>query len=549
MVEVGPSLRPRGLEPPDGGRPARTGASGQRATVSSIRPVEVVLLVSLVVASALVRLGGRGFSLWVDEGVSLGVATRPLLEIPSVLAQDGSPPLYYLLLHGWIQIFGASAGAVRALSLVFALVGVPVAFWAGRSLLSARAGWMAAVLVATVPYLSVHSREARMYSLLVLLGLVAVAAFLGAMVLGRRRWLPAFVLSLAAVLYTHHWGLFLALGLAGGALWCVAGASGSRRRRLALDATAAFGAVVVLYAPWVPSLLGQVGQTGAPWSRRPDPAGALAAVGSVLGGPWVVVVLAVVLVAALVVGGRSGDRVGSDDAGVAGVLALVGVTTLVTSWLSSQVAPAWSARYFGTYLPVMVLLGALGLARSGRLGVAGLGLLVVLWTVPLPFVADGRTPAAPVPKSNVETLAAGLTEVLRPGDVVLSTQIEQVPLLAHYLGTGLRYADPTGTVADPTVADWRHALERMRTADPVAVLDPLVAGLEAGGHVVVACPRLFTDEDDLLWYRLMDRHCASATRALEADRRVVRTQGPVPGPDVRQVGASVAVTVYERVGG
>jgi uncharacterized membrane protein len=505
--------------------------------------------VALTVASALVRLGGRGFSLWVDEGVSLGIASHPLVEIPSVLALDGSPPLYYLLLHGWIQLFGSSAGAVRALSLVFALAAVPVAFWAGRSLLSARTGRMAAVLVATVPYLSVHSREARMYSLLVLLGLVATSAFVGAFVLGRRRWLPVFVVSLAAVLYSHHWGLFLGLGLAAGAVWCVAGTAGPQRRRLARDTATAFGAVAVLYAPWVPTLVAQVDATGAPWSRTPNPLDAVAALGSFLGGPWVVLVLVATSVVALLARRHGADRGAGEAPGAAGPLAVVLVVTLAASWLSSQVTPAWSARYFGTYLPALVLLGALGLARSGRVGVIGLGVVVVVWTVPLPFVADGRTPGVPVPKSNVEALAVGLAPVIQPGDVVLSTQMEQVPLLAHYLGTGIRYADPTGTVADPTVADWRHALERMRGADPAAVLDSLVAGLEEGGHVLLVCPRLFTEDDDLLWYRLMDRHCASATRALEGDRRVVRTSGPLPGPEVREVGASVAVTVYERVGG
>ena len=42
---------------------------------------------------------------------------------------DGSPPLYYLLLHGWMAIFGETEAATRALSLVFALVAVPVAYW------------------------------------------------------------------------------------------------------------------------------------------------------------------------------------------------------------------------------------------------------------------------------------------------------------------------------------------------------------------------------------------------------------------------------------
>ncbi len=511
--------------------------------------VRGLVLAALTAASALVRLGGRDVSLWVDEGISVGIASHPLAEIPAVLAQDGSPPLYYLLLHVWIQVFGSSAGALRALSLVFALAVVPVAFWAGRRLLSDRAGWIAAILAAAVPYLSVQSREARMYSLLVLVGLIAVTTFLGTFAFGRRGSLPGFVLSLTAVLYTHHWGLFLALGLAVAAAWCAVGAgAGGTRRRVTADAVMAFGAVAVLYAPWVSTLLGQLGETGAPWSRRPTPGDALYAVGSILGSWWVVLTLAVVVVSLILARRRGGDPAPAGDDRIAGVLVVVLVTTVAASWLASQVVAAWSTRYFGTYLPVLILLVALALARSGRAGLVGLGVVTVLWTVPLPFVADGRTPGAAVAKSNVEALAERLDALVQSGDVVVSAQMEQVPLLAYYLGPGLRYADPTGVVADPRVADWRQVFERMRTAEPEAVLDPLVAGLEPGGHVVVACPRLFTDGDDLLWYRLMDRHCHSATRALDLDPRLVRVWGPVPGPEVRRVGASVAITVYERMG-
>ena len=36
---------------------------------------------------------------WIDEGLSVGIASHPLVDIPGVLRQDGSPPLYYLLLN------------------------------------------------------------------------------------------------------------------------------------------------------------------------------------------------------------------------------------------------------------------------------------------------------------------------------------------------------------------------------------------------------------------------------------------------------------------
>ncbi|HVL03141.1 MAG TPA: glycosyltransferase family 39 protein, partial [Acidimicrobiales bacterium] len=479
--------------------------------------------------------------------------------------------LYYLLLHGWMELFGSSETAVRALSLVFAVATVPVAWWAGRSLFGRQAGWVAAVLVAFSPYLTIHSREARMYSLVVLLGLVAVAAFLHVFGLRRRRLLGVLVVSLAALVYTHYWGLFVVAAMVV-ALPVCARLSGADRRAVAVDAGIVFGGVGLLFAPWVPSFVAQVGHTAAPWSRTPTGADTLRSLHSVLGSRWVSLALAVavaVLVVRLVraredqedpaqnylrvrvknaAGQRTWDCPSSSASGPERTLVLglgvILVVTMAASWLSSQVEPSWSPRYFGAYLPPLVLLAAVAFGRAKKLGLAAVATLVAIWCVP--SLGGWQSPSEARAKSNVQALAASLSPALQPGDVVMTTQLEQVPLLRYYLGPDLRYADPTGVVVDPTVADWRNALARMTAARPAEVLRPLVADLEPGGHIVLACPRLFTDESDALWYRLMDRHCASARTSLAAAPGVEKLWGPSPAPTLDEDGASMAVTLYRR---
>src|SRR3954468_6315426 len=170
-------------------------------------------LSGLVALSALVRTRELGVGLWLDEGLSIGIADRPLADIPGVLRQDGSPPLYYLLLHGWMGLLGRSEAATHALSLLFALLAIPVAFWAARRLLGERAAWVAALLTALNPFLSDYAQETRMYSLLVLLALITAACWLRALaVVGpahvRRGPTLGFSLAYAAMLYTHNWALF-----------------------------------------------------------------------------------------------------------------------------------------------------------------------------------------------------------------------------------------------------------------------------------------------------------------------------------------------------
>ncbi|HWH35343.1 MAG TPA: glycosyltransferase family 39 protein [Acidimicrobiales bacterium] len=497
----------------------------------------------LAAASAAVRWGGRELSLWVDEGISVGLASHGLGEIPALLSGDGSPPLYFVLLHLWMRLFGPSEVSVRALSLVLAVVAVPVAFWAARRLFGQRAGWMAATLAAFSSYLTLASRDARMYPLLVVVALVAVSAFVQVLVQRRRAMTTILALALAAVAYTHNWGLFLVAALALAVPVCLRATERGARRAVALDAALAFGGATLVYLPWVPTLAGQVRRTGAPWSRTPGTGDIAAAVHSVLGSPWVSLVLAAVL-GGVVLGHRR--RAWSGQAVAAAVLSGVATATLALAWLSSQVEPAWSARYFGALLAPVLLVSALALARAGRAGVLALVAVVAMWT--LPTIGPWSATSAPAPKSNVRSLAGALAPVLGPGDVVMTTQFEQLPLFAYYLGTGLRYAEPSGVVADPLAADWRHAKERLAAADPAAVLDQEVERLRRGGHVVIACPRLFTDASDLAWYRLMDTNCVAALNALAGHPEMVRVWGPWPPRWVDEEGASMAVTLYRRAG-
>jgi mannosyltransferase len=151
----------------------------------------VAVVVVLVAVSLLLRTGALHSGYWIDEGIAVGIASHGLLDIPGSLAQDDSPPLYYLLLHLWMGVVGSGEAATRALSLLFALATVPVAWWAGRALFDRRAAVLAAAGAAGSPFLTYYAQETRMYSLVVLLSLLASASFVLAFVRGGGGIAPA----------------------------------------------------------------------------------------------------------------------------------------------------------------------------------------------------------------------------------------------------------------------------------------------------------------------------------------------------------------------
>src|SRR3954463_5078673 len=202
--------------------PATAPLDSRRPRPSPLTIVVVVLGLALVAWSVYVRSRAFHEAYWIDEGLSIGIAKHQFFDIPGVLRQDGAPPLYYMLLHFWVELFGTKESATHALSLVFATLTIPVGFWAGWSLFGRWPAVVTGALGAANPYLTTYAQETRQYSLVGLLSLLAATFFLFSYVQRRRRYIPFFAVSLAALLYTHIWSAFwvlAALAVVGWMLW------------------------------------------------------------------------------------------------------------------------------------------------------------------------------------------------------------------------------------------------------------------------------------------------------------------------------------------
>jgi mannosyltransferase len=463
------------------------------AEVVSGRVAAVAAVAGLVGLSLLLRATQLHAGFWIDEGISVGVAHHHWTSIPHLLRQDGSPPAYYMLLGLWIRVFGDGEAATHSLSLVFSLASIPVAYAAGRSIYDRRTGFVCALLVAVTPYLTYYAQETRMYAFESFLSLVAVLAYVNGVLRGGRAWAVLLVPTLALMVYGHNWALFFCVALA---LATVLYAR-SRLRTFGLVAAG----VAVLYLPWVPTLLSQAKHTGAPWSTRPSFHELFTAAGAVLGGdaPFI----------AFVVAGAAGLAYARGR--IERVLAVLVGATILLAWLSSQISPAWTTRYFSVVLGPVVLLAAAIITRGGRAGMVALVAVLFLWWG---FSVKNE-------KENAKQITAQLAPFVQPGELVVSTHPEQVPVLRYYLGGGLRWATTLGPVADSQVFDWRDAVSRLRAAEPRATLDPLLASVPRGEEFVVVVP-VFRDYRawKAKWTRLVWQRSLEWSALLQRDPRL-----------------------------
>jgi hypothetical protein len=454
--------------------------------ISSARVVIPAGIGALVALSLLLRTSELGIGFWIDEGLSVGIADRPLSDIPLALREDGSPPLYYMLLHFWLDIAGRSEAGVRGLSLLFALLAIPASFWAGRVIWgTAKAAWFAAVLAAFNPFLAQYAQEARMYSLVALLVIGATACFIKAYALdgsgSRRPWIAGFAISVAAALYTHNWPIFftMAAAMAWALLWLLA--DSPRRRELLRDGVLGFGGLFLLYLPWVPTTLYQAAHTGAPWADAPALDSLFGVPGVLLGRMPQIVLLICAGAGVLALAKRENGKL-SQRGRVAAVLAILAAFTPIIAWTLSQASPAWANRYLAVALPPLLLLAAGGLANARRLGLVGLVLVVIMWA----------QDAAPVEKSNVRAITSAIAPSLAPGDLVISTQPETIPVLHYYLPDGLRYATLTGGLTELGVWDWRDGVQRLEATSAERDLKPVIDALPVGTRVVLVEPITWT---------------------------------------------------------
>ena len=215
------------------------------------------MVVGLALAAVAFRFVTRS-PLWLDEALSVNIARLPLGDIPEALRHDGHPPLYYFLLHGWMELFGNGDVAVRALSGVFGLALFPLMWVAGRRLAGRQGAWAAVLVLAVSPYAIRYSTETRMYSLVMVLGLAA-------WLVGTDALEPAddgppgrcWPCSSGALLWTHYWAMWFlaAVGLALLVRGFRARANGRADEvRATVRVIVAIAAGGVLFLPWVPSL-------------------------------------------------------------------------------------------------------------------------------------------------------------------------------------------------------------------------------------------------------------------------------------------------------
>lgn len=373
--------------------------------------------------------------MWLDEAQTLSISRLPVRDLLDALRTDGAPPLYYLLLHGWMALAGTSEIAARALSAVFAVGAVALVPLAGGRVGGRRVAAAAVVLLATAPFMHRYATEARMYTLVVLLTVAGFLALAAALEQPSARALGAVAAVTGLLVLTHYWAFFLLAVVA--ALLAVEARRSSDPHAPAWRCLAAMAAGSLLFVPWLPTLVHQLRHTGAPWAS--DAGGWVfeASLRGFAGGRGQVGLLGFVYLGLFVLGlfGRplGGGRIELDLRGRPRTrsFAIVVAGTLVLALIASEVTDsAFAPRYAAVVVLPFVLLAARGLSVLEHRRAASLILALVVG-VGLVRSAD----EASATRTQARDIASVLEKEAQPGDLVAFCPDQLAPAVVRLLSS------------------------------------------------------------------------------------------------------------------
>ncbi len=146
-------------------------------------------------------------SLWRDEAYSYLLAKKSIIEIITMTMKDFSPPLYYLILHYWVAVFGKGEIAMRSLSLIFFWATLYVVYLILTEVLKLdmKKSFLYLLFFLLNPILVYFAFEVRMYSLFAFL---STLSFYSLFKKNSRLYLVSTILGL----YTHYFMVFVVIG-------------------------------------------------------------------------------------------------------------------------------------------------------------------------------------------------------------------------------------------------------------------------------------------------------------------------------------------------
>lgn len=196
------------------------------------------------------------FSIWFDEAFGSYLIRFNFIDLTRYTANDVHPPLYYWVLKLWSMAFGDTETSIRSLSIFFAAITIIFAFILVLRSFGRKAAYLSLLLLILSPMFIRYGQEARMYTMLTTIVVVATYVLLYASETKKRSAWVTYGILIALGMLTQY---FAALVWVAHLVWLYV----ARRKERILPGTSlkrtfdrglitAYSVAIVLYCFWLP---------------------------------------------------------------------------------------------------------------------------------------------------------------------------------------------------------------------------------------------------------------------------------------------------------
>ena len=171
----------------------------------------ILILLLIILLGGFLRIYDLGAeSIWLDEVSSIQCAEQSLSSIiGDAFETQSSPPLYFIILHYWMLLFGTSEIAIRSLSAIFGILSIFLIYKVGCQLFNQKIGLISSFLLSISAFHVIYSQEARPYSLFLFLTLLSFYFFISILKADNKRYYLGYLLANIILGYSFLFGFFI----------------------------------------------------------------------------------------------------------------------------------------------------------------------------------------------------------------------------------------------------------------------------------------------------------------------------------------------------
>ena len=175
---------------------------------------QVILLIIILSLSFMLRVHQINHEdINKDEGLSIYSASKEnIIEVIKTSNKiEATPPVYFIILHYWMDLFGSNIPTLRLLSVIFDILAGIIIFLLAKNHFGVKIGFISLLIHSFATLNILYSQEIRMYTLFSFLAILSTFYFLKLLQEPKKSNYFFYFITSIFLLYTHYFGIFMVL--------------------------------------------------------------------------------------------------------------------------------------------------------------------------------------------------------------------------------------------------------------------------------------------------------------------------------------------------